>query len=78
MWWGHHDGMGWWMLFGGIWMLLFWVGVVAVIVWGVRSLAARPTRREEGDSPVTIAERRYARGEITKEQLLEIKQALGR
>lgn len=76
MWWGHHDGMGWWMLLGGIWMLLFWFGVVAVIVWGVRALASRPTRREE-ESPVTIAERRYARGEITKEQLLEIKQALG-
>lgn len=27
-------GMGWWMLFGGIWMLLFWGGIIALAVWG--------------------------------------------
>lgn len=24
--WYMHEGMGWWMAFGGAWMLIFWGG----------------------------------------------------
>jgi len=31
-------GMGWWMAFGGIWMVVFWGGLIALIVWGIKKL----------------------------------------
>lgn len=74
--WGYHDGMGWWMVFGGLWMLLFWAGLVALIVWGVLALARRSGNDRE--DPVRIAERRYASGEITRQQLDDIRSALRR
>ena len=77
MWWGVHEGMGWWMLFGGIWMVLFWGAVVAMVVWGLRSVFKTDGRAQE-DDPYTIARRRYARGEITREQLDDISATLRR
>jgi len=64
--WGMHDGMGWWMLFGSIWMVVFWAAVIWLIVWGVSQVTGGSRRGE--DDPVEIARRRYARGEITREQ----------
>lgn len=74
--WGMPGGMGWWMLFGGIWMLLFWGAIIWLIVWGVSRLAggARPAE----DEPLEIARRRYARGEITREQYEQLRQDLAR
>jgi hypothetical protein len=31
--WRWHEGMGWWMVFGGVWMVLLWAGIIALIVW---------------------------------------------
>jgi putative membrane protein len=47
--------------FGWTMMIVFWVAVVALIVWAVRSTAS--TRRREPD-PIDILERRFALGEI--------------
>ena len=43
---------GWWMLWGGLMMLLFWGGVIALGFWLVQSL----TRREPGtgDAPAAL------------------------
>ncbi len=30
--WGAHEGMGWWMLFGGIPWLIFWATVIYLAV----------------------------------------------
>ena len=77
--WYWQDGMGWWMLFGGVWMLVFWGVIIALIVWGVTRLARR------GDSgsgstgkrnPMDIAKERYARGEISKEEFEQLKKDL--
>ena len=73
--WGMHEGMGWWMLFGGIWMLLFWGAIIWLIVWGVGQLTGG-SRRDE-DTPLEIARRRYARGEITREEFEKLRQDLG-
>ncbi len=75
--WDAHQGMGWWMLFGGLAFLLFWGAVIWMLAWGIRSLTDG-RRGDGGDDPVTIAERRYARGEITREELETIRKALGR
>ncbi|AEH60100.1 Protein of unknown function DUF2078, membrane [Methanosalsum zhilinae DSM 4017] len=58
-----------WMLF---WILLI-IGAVLLIVWLVDR--SRNTGKEDF-SPIEIARRRYARGEITREEFEEIKKNL--
>jgi len=70
-----HEGMGWWMVFGGVWMIVFWGAIIGLIVWGISKL----TRRDSGtprSHPVEIAKERYARGEITREEYEQLKKDL--
>ena len=56
--WYMHDGWGWWMIFGGIWMLLFWIAIIWLVVWGVRSIAGRresKTGNQDKRDPLEIA-----------------------
>lgn len=77
MMWGSPDGWGWWMLFGGLWMLLFWGVVIGLIVWGITRLAGgRSERRDADETPLEIARKRLARGEITREQFEELQKVL--
>ncbi len=69
------DGMGWWMIFGGLWMLVFWGGLIALIVWGIMKFSRRNGSRSKRD-PLEIAKERYARGDISKEEFEQIKKAL--
>jgi putative membrane protein len=73
--WYMHEGAGWWMVLGGIWMVLFWGGLIALIVWGISKLTrgSVPGGRQ---NPLDIARERYARGEITREELEQIKKEL--
>jgi putative membrane protein len=73
--WGAHDGMGWWMVFGMIWMVILWGAVIWLIAWGVSQFAGRD--RHDGESPLDIARRRYASGEITREQFEQLQRDLG-
>ncbi len=71
--WGMHDGMGWWMVLGSFWVVVFWAG----LLWFATSLIGKETTgqtREE--SPLEIAKRRYARGELSREQFEQIRQDL--
>lgn len=70
----YHDMDGWWILWGGLMMLIFWGGIVALVIWAVRSLV----NRDEGqpERPLEIARRRYASGEITREEFEQIRQDL--
>ena len=75
-------GGGWWMLAGGLFMLLFWGGIVFLCVWGFSRLfghggCCSPMTTSTRGSPVDIAKERYARGEITKEQFEQLKKDLG-
>lgn len=75
MWgWQTGDRWDWWR---GIWMMvpgtLIIVGIVAALVWSIGSpgtpTAGSPTARD-------ILDARYARGEISREQYQEMKDAL--
>ena len=77
MWWAPTHGFGWWMIFGGIWILLFWGVIIGLVIWAVRALTGRKAPPSAGGSPLEIAQRRYARGEISKEDFNEIKATLG-
>ena len=64
MWnWGYGS---WWM---GLTMVLFWAGVIALVVWAVRS-SNQPASR--GHDPrrraIEVLEERYARGDIDDEE----------
>lgn len=76
MWWGFHEGFGWWMWFGWAWMFLFWGVVIGLIIWAVRAFTRPGERDRLEDTPLEIAERRLARGEITREEFEDIKAAL--
>lgn len=60
------DGYG--FGFGGLPMLLFWVFVIAGIVWLVLTLSRQQLREGDGSSALRILEERLARGEIDPEE----------
>lgn len=62
---------GWWIVMP-IMMVLFWGGVIALVVWVVRQFTGD---RASGHSPLDIAKERRAKGEISQE-LDEIKRDL--
>jgi putative membrane protein len=73
--WGY--GMGW---FGMIIMAAFWiaviVGIVFLIRWLVLSTRAEGHKAHHEDSALEILKKRYARGEIDKEEFEEKKKDL--
>lgn len=77
---GGMGGWGPWGWFGGIigflFMIAFWVGVIALIIWGVRLLTRSSEPRTREQTPLDIAKARYARGEITQEQFEQLKKDL--
>ena len=80
MWIGHNMGWGW-TLFGGAMMLLFWAGLIVFVVWLVRSVfpgsASSSTPTADADlSARQILDRRYASGEITRDQYEDMKRDL--
>lgn len=63
MWhWGYD---AWWM---GLSMMLFWVGVIAVVIWAVRAANRRSNRDPSDRRALDVLEERYARGEIDDEE----------
>ena len=63
--WDDGWGMGWWMLFGGLLWLAFWGAVIYLIVAFARSSGRRQAPH---DDPLDILKRRYARGEIDRDE----------
>ena len=72
MWW-HHEGFGWFAVFGGI----LWLILLGVIIYLLISLLA-PSRehRHQEEDPLQIAKRRYAKGEIAREEFEQIRRDL--
>lgn len=73
--WGY--GMGWlWPLF----MLVFWIAVIAGVVFLIRWLITSADQRVRGTAPgesaLEVLKKRYARGEIDKKEFEEKKKDL--
>jgi putative membrane protein len=62
----HMPGWGW-GFGGGIFMILWWVVIIAAIVALVRWLMTSSSRRSDSGA-LDILSRRYASGEITREE----------
>ena len=81
--WHTGDGMGWWMLWGGLMMVLFWGAIIALVVWAVQSLgrgddghAQSGATKSPARTPLEIAKERYARGEIGRDEFEQMKRDL--
>lgn len=76
---GFSSPFGWIMMIIG---MLFWIAILALIVVGIVYLvrymgaAGSPPRGQIGENALDVAKRRYASGEITKEQYEELKKDL--
>ena len=70
MMWGY-DGWNWlWM---APMMLLIWGGVIALVIWGVRSFSGP---RSNSDPAIETLRRRLAAGEISQEEYDKTKRIL--
>lgn len=71
------DGSGG-MFFGGAFMWIFWLLVIVAIIAVAKAMMGSNTQRDdrEKDGPLSILERRYARGEIDREEYQEKKREL--
>ena len=71
--WGH-------MFFGGFMMLVFWAGLIALIVLAVRWVSSGSpggaSRPASSTAPKQILEERFAKGEIDKNEFEERKKTL--
>lgn len=75
--WGDYGwSWGWGMGFGWLFMIIFWILVILGIVYLIK-LTARGTKKEEKEeTALDILRKRYAKGEITKEEFDRIKDDL--
>lgn len=66
---------GWWM---GLMMLLFWGGLIALVVWAVLSTQAHRGggTYDRQSKAMHILEERFARGELDQEEFEQRKRAL--
>ena len=75
--WGHMGSWGW---IGMLMMLLFWFGVIALIVWAVSgNTARRASTSNDGpreDRSLSILRERFARGELTEEEYDQARRTL--
>ena len=68
---GYGFGMG---IFGGLMMLIFWVLIIVALVYLIKWLARQA--KEDGpkeDTALDLLKKRYAKGEISKEEFEEKK-----
>ncbi len=67
------------LMFMGGWTIIFWIIIVGLIVWGVVALTRRRgygNNIRENKSPLCVAQERYAKGEISKEEFERLKKDL--
>ena len=66
-------GVGWWWLLMPMGMIIFWGGIIALIIWAIRQSSEG---RGGGGNAVEIARGRYAHGEISREEFDQIRRDL--
>ncbi len=67
---------GWGMGFGWIFMIIFWVLVILGVVYLVQIATRGGISPGQKETPLDILKKRYAKGEITKEEFERMKDDL--
>lgn len=72
MYWGN----GWFHGFGFLMMILFWIVIFLAIVFFVKVFSAGGKKESAGsrESALDILQKRYAKGEITREEFNQMKE----
>ena len=70
-----HGDYGWGMGYGFGWVftILFWVLIILGVVYLVKVIATGSKKDGKGETALEILNKRYAKGEITKEELEKMK-----
>jgi len=68
--WGIGFGFGWFL------MILFWVLLILGIVYIVKLIAGNTKKAEKEETALDILKKRYAKGEINKEEFDKMKDDL--
>ena len=77
MWgWGHPVGWLWMVMMGVFWVALI-IAVIFLIRWLLLSKGDRDSEVLREESPLEILNKRYAKGEIDKQEFVEKKKDLG-
>ena len=63
-----HMDYGWGMGFGWIFMVAFWALVILGVIYLVKLLAGGTKSNTNNESALDILKKRYAKGEISKEE----------
>ncbi len=73
-----HWDYGWGMGFGFGWllMILFWVILVLGVVYLIKLIAVGTKKVEKEETALDILKKRYAKGEISKEEFEKMKDDL--
>jgi len=72
----YDNGWGWGAGIGMIVMVLFWGGLIALVVWAVARMTRGDVQSRPSDSPRQILDRRLASGEIDAEQYAQTRHLL--
>ncbi len=71
--WGHY---GWGMGFGWLYMIIFWIAMIVAIFYFARTAFKTSDCMMQHESPLDILKRRYAKGELTREEFERAKEDL--
>lgn len=68
--WGNY---GWGMGFGWLFMIIFWILIILGVVYLVKQFAGEAKKVEKTETALHILKKRYAKGEINKDEFEEKK-----
>ncbi len=73
----HWGNFGWGMGFGWIYMIIFWILIITAVVYLVKFVERKTGGSEVlHGTPLDTLKHRYAKGEITREELERMKDEL--
>ena len=71
-------GHGWGMGLGWLFMIAFWLLFILGVFYIIKLISSGGKRGPSEESPVDILKKRYAKGEISKEEFEKIKEDITR